>query len=173
MKNKKMDTGKVAIIGLSVSLALLLSYVELLLPPIFVAVPGIKMGLPNVVILYTLYVLGVKYAILVSGVRLVISSILFGNPMTFLYSLAGATLSLLVMILLKKTDKLSSVGVSVAGAVCHNIGQVLMAMLLLGTNQIAYYLVVLLITGTVAGIFIGLVGGQMVSRLSLQKMLKK
>ena len=168
-----MDTGKVTFIGLSVSLALLLSYVELLLPPIFVSVPGIKMGLPNVVILYTLYTLGVKHAILVSGVRLVISSILFGNPMTFLYSLAGATLSMLVMVLLKKTNSLSSVGVSVAGAVCHNIGQILMAMLLLGTNQIAYYLLVLLVTGTIAGIFIGLVGGQMVKRLPLQKMLKK
>ena len=93
--------------------------------------------------------------------------------MTFLYSLAGATLSMLVMVLLKKTNSLSSVGVSVAGAVCHNIGQILMAMLLLGTNQIAYYLLVLLVTGTIAGIFIGLVGGQMVKRLPLQKMLKK
>ena len=168
-----MDTGKITLIALSVSLALLLSYVELLLPPIFVSVPGIKMGLPNVVILYTLYVLGVKYAILVSGVRLLISTMLFGTPMTFLYSLAGATLSMLVMILLKKSNRFSSVGVSVAGAICHNIGQVLMAMFLLGTNMIAYYLFVLLITGIVAGVFVGLAGGEMVKRLPLQKMLKK
>ena len=163
-----MDTGKVAIIGLSVSLALLLSYVELLLPPIFVAVPGIKMGLPNVVILYTLYVLGVKYAILVSGVRLVISSILFGNPMTFAYSLAGGFLSLSAMALLRRVNFFSMVGVSVAGGVLHNVGQILMAMLLLGTAELGYYLIILSVTGTVSGIFVGLCGSFAVRRVHIR-----
>ena len=169
MKNKHTQTRKIAFVGLAAALALLLSYVEFLLPPIFAAVPGIKLGLPNVVILYVLYCLDVKYAALVSFVRLRISSMLFGNAMMFAYSAAGAILSLLVMCLLKKTDKLSSVGVSVAGAVSHNLGQILVAMVLLDTPQIAFYLIVLAITGTISGIFIGLCGALMVKRLPFNK----
>ena len=169
MKNKQTKTRKIAFVGLAAALALLLSYVEFLLPPIFAAVPGIKLGLPNVVILYVLYCLDVKYAALVSFVRLRISSMLFGNAMMFAYSAAGAILSLLVMCLLKKTDKLSSVGVSVAGAVSHNLGQILVAMVLLDTPQIAFYLIVLAITGTISGIFIGLCGALMVKRLPFNK----
>ena len=169
MKNKQTKTRKIAFVGLAAALALLLSYVEFLLPPIFAAVPGIKLGLPNVVILYVLYCLDVRYAALVSFVRLCISSMLFGNAMMFAYSAAGAVLSLLVMCLLKKTDKLSSVGVSVAGAVSHNLGQILVAMVLLDTPQIAFYLIVLAITGTISGIFIGLCGALMVKRLPFNK----
>ncbi|MBQ8345681.1 MAG: Gx transporter family protein, partial [Clostridia bacterium] len=133
MKQKQANTQRIAFVSITTALALLLSYVEFLLPPIFVAVPGIKIGLPNVVILYVLYGLGLKYAALVSFVRLCLSALLFGNVMTFAYSVAGAVLSLLVMWLLKRTDKLSSVGVSVTGAVTHNLGQILVAMILLDT----------------------------------------
>lgn len=165
MKNSQTRTRKIAFVGITASLALLLSYVEFLLPPIFVAVPGIKVGLPNVIILCVLYCLDIKYAALVSFIRLCISSLLFGNVMTFWYSAAGAVLSLAVMGILKKTDKLSAVGVSVAGGVTHNLGQVLVAMLLLDTPQIAYYLIVLTITGTIAGIFIGLCGAILIKRI--------
>lgn len=151
---------------------MLLSYVEFLLPPIFVAVPGIKMGLPNVVILYVLYALDFRYALLVSLVRICLSSLLFGNTMTFAYSIAGAMLSLLIMLILKKTDKLSVIGVSVAGGVSHNIGQILVAMLLLDTPQIAFYLIILAITGTVSGIFIGLCGAILTKRLPSEKLFK-
>ena len=166
---KRLSTKKVAFLGLSASLALLLSWIEFLLPPLYAAVPGIKIGLPNVVILVVLYLVGTNEAAAVSLVRLCVSSLLFGNPVMFVYSAAGAVLSLLLMILLKKLDRLSTVGVSVAGGVAHNIGQTVVAMLLLNTPQIAYYLIVLTVTGTISGIFIGLCGAFLTKRLSKTK----
>ena len=163
---KNSSTKSIAFLGISASVALLLSYIEFLLPPLFAAVPGIKIGLPNVIILFVLYAVGVKAAAGVSFVRLCVSSLLFGNPVMFAYSAAGAVLSFLIMIILKKTDKLSAVGVSVAGGVSHNLGQIFVAMLLLNTPQIAYYMIVLTVTGTVSGVFIGLCGAYLVKRLS-------
>ena len=165
MKNQKTRVEKIAFVGITASLAILLSYVEFLLPPIFVAVPGIKVGLPNVVILFVLYRYGVRYAAFVSFVRLCISSVLFGNLMIFIYSAAGAVISLLVMAILKKAEKLSALGVSVAGAVAHNLGQIVVAMLLLDTPQIAFYMIVLTFTGTVAGVFVGLCGALLIKRI--------
>ena len=170
--NKQTRTKKTAFVGLAASLALLLSYVEFLLPPLFVSVPGIKLGLPNITILYVLYCMGVRYAALVSFTRLCVSSLLFGNAMTFAYSAAGAILSLLVMCVLKKSDKLSTVGVSVAGGVTHNLGQILVAMVVLDTPQIAYYMIVLAVTGTISGIFIGLCGALTVKRIPQNKLFK-
>lgn len=167
---KQNAAKKIAFLGLAASLSLLLSYVELLLPPIYAAVPGIKLGLPNIVILYLLYSLGLRYAAPVSLIRLCISSLLFGNAMTFAYSLAGALLSMLVMCILKKTGFLSEIGVSVAGGVSHNLGQILVAVLLLDTPQIAYYMIVLAITGTVSGIFIGLCGAYLIRRIPPRKL---
>lgn len=145
-------------LGLMTSLAMILSYVEFLLPPIFSAVPGIKIGLPNVVIIFALYRMGIKEAAAISLVRLCLSSLLFGTALTFVYSLVGAALSLLAMILLKKVGVFSIIGVSVAGGVLHNLGQIIVAVLLLGTAEIAYYMIVLAITGTVAGVFVGASG---------------
>lgn len=172
MKKTTVQTRKLAFIALLSSLALLLSYVEFLLPPIFVAVPGIKVGLPNVVILYVLYAFGIKHAVFVSFTRIFVSSLLFGNVMTLAYSVAGAVLSLLIMTLLTKIDKLSTVGVSVAGGVAHNLGQILVAMVLLDTPQIAYYMLVLAVTGTLSGIFIGMCGAFVINRLPSKKILK-
>lgn len=163
---KRLSTKNVAFLGLSASLALLLSWIEFLLPPLYAAVPGIKIGLPNVVILVVLYLVGIKEAAAVSFVRLCVSSLLFGNPVMFVYSAAGAVLSFLLMVLLKKSDRLSTVGVSVAGGVAHNIGQTVVAMLLLNTPQIIYYMIVLTVTGTISGIFIGLCGAFLTKRLS-------
>ena len=163
---KRLSTKKVAFLGLSASLALLLSWIEFLLPPLYAAVPGIKIGLPNVVILVVLYLVGIKEAAAVSFVRLCVSSLLFGNPVMFVYSAAGSVLSFLLMILLKKLDRLSTVGVSVAGGVSHNLGQTVVAMLLLNTPQIIYYMIVLTVTGTISGIFIGLCGAFLTKRLS-------
>ena len=157
---------KLAYLGLCTAVALILAYVEVLLPPLYTAVPGIKLGLPNIAIIFVLYRYGVRYAAAVSFVRMAVVALLFGNPMTFVYSLAGAALSLLVMGLLRRMDFLSIVGVSVAGGVFHNVGQILMAMLLLGTAELGYYLIVLAITGTVSGIFVGLCGALAVKRIS-------
>ena len=157
---------QVAFLGLCSSVALVLAYVEILLPPLFVAVPGIKLGLPNIVIIFILYHLGIRRAAAVSFVRIAAVALLFGNPMTLAYSIAGALLSLGVMFLLKKLNFLSIIGVSVAGGVFHNVGQILMAMLLLGTAELGYYLIVLTVTGTISGILIGLCGGMLVKRIS-------
>ncbi len=149
-------TKKIAFLGISTSVALILAYIEAILPPIWTAVPGIKVGLPNLMIILVLYRFGFKQAAIVSGIRLIIVSMLFGNVMTLAYSTAGAVLSLLLMGFLKKTDKFSTVGVSIVGAVSHNLGQIIVAIFLFDTVQIGYYMVVLAITGTIAGIFIGI-----------------
>ena len=159
---------KLAYLGLCTAVVLILAYVEVLLPPLTSAVPGIKLGLPNIAIIFVLYRYGVRYAAMVSFVRIAVVSILFGNPMTFAYSAAGAILSLLVMAILRRMDVLSTVGVSVAGGVFHNVGQILMAMWLLGTAELGYYLIVLAITGTVSGIFVGLCGGMAVKRIPMR-----
>lgn len=171
MKDRSNRTKKIAFLGLVASVALLLSYVELLLPPLFVAVPGIKIGLPNVAIVFTLYCFGFRNAAVVSLVRLFVSTLLFGNAMTLAYSLAGAVLSLFVMGLLKRSDLLSPVGVSVAGGVAHNLGQILVAMLLLDTPQLAYYLIILTVTGTISGILIGLCGAFLIRRMPKHRIL--
>ena len=164
--NSRIKTKRITVLALCTSVALILSYVEFLLPAIFVSVPGIKMGLPNIAILLVLYRIGEKEAAAVSFVRLVISTMLFGNFTSFIYSFAGATLSLALMILLKKLDALSVVGVSVAGALMHNIGQVLVAMALMHTSEIGYYMIILAVTGVISGIFVGLCGAFVFKKLS-------
>lgn len=154
----RKKTKKIAFLGLSVALALILSYVESLLPPLSAAVPGIKMGLPNIVIIFLLYRLSGKEAFGVSIVRIFLNFMLFGNPMTVAYSVAGAILSLCVMALMKRIDLFSTVGVSIAGGIFHNLGQIIVAMIVLSTKEIGYYMIVLSVSGTVAGILIGLAG---------------
>ena len=162
MKNRSKT---VAFLGLCTALALILAYVEILIQPLFPSLPGIKMGLPNVVIVFLLYRRGAGTAMGVSLVRILLVSILFGNVMALWYSLAGAILSLGVMFLLRRLNWLSPVGVSVAGGVTHNVGQILMAMLLLETAELGYYLVVLTVSGTVAGVLVGLCGALLIRKI--------
>ena len=157
------------ILSLLTSAALILSYVEAVLPPVFSAVPGIKLGFPNILIIYILYRMGTLKAGMVSFLRILLVSLLFGTVLSFLYSFAGATLSLLVMAILKKTDLFSSVVVSIVGGIMHNVGQILVAILLLGTPQIGYYMIVLSVTGIIAGFFIGLCGALLIKRLDFYK----
>lgn len=156
---------KLAFLGLCTAVSMILSYVEALLPPIFSAVPGIKLGLANIVVLFILYRYRLIDAVLVSAVRIFAVTLLFGNPVMLAYSAAGASLSIAVMAILKKLDFLSTLGVSVAGAIFHNVGQILMAMALLGTAELGYYLIVLTLTGTLSGIFVGICGGIAIKRL--------
>ena len=172
MKSKRIETKRMTLLALCVSVALILSYIEFLLPPILTIAPGIKLGLPNIVIIWVLYRLGSRDAIVVSIARLAISTLLFGNITMLWYSLAGAALSLSVMLLLKKLDFLSTVGVSVAGAIMHNIGQIIVAMALMQTSEIGYYMIVLAITGTVSGIFVGLCGAMLINKTQKLKLLK-
>ena len=164
----KHSAKKIALLGLCTAIAMVFAWIESLLPPLVAAVPGIKLGLPNIVIVFALYRFGWKEAASVSFVRIVAVSLLFGNPVTIAYSLAGGFLSLLGMTLLKKTNLLSTTGVSVAGGVLHNAGQILMAMLIMSTAGLGYYFIILAVTGTVSGIFVGLCGGFAVRRVRIR-----
>lgn len=154
----KIKTKTLVFLSLFTAVAMVLSYIEAILPPIWSAVPGIKIGLPNIVIVFLLYRMSVKSAAAVSLVRILLSALLFGNAVTLLYSLAGAALSLAVMAILKKIDRFSMIGVSVLGGVFHNLGQILMAMLILETAEIGYYMIILTVTGTIAGVLVGILG---------------
>ena len=163
-----MKTKKVAFLGLSISLSMILSFVESQSPAL-VAIPGIKVGLPNIAIVFLLYKFGWREAVIVNIVRVILSGMLFGNPISIIYSLCGATLSLLGMIILKKTNWFSPVAVSVVGGVLHNVGQILIAIFVTETAQLLYYLPVLLFSGTVAGVVIGIIAGLLVQKLSKLK----
>ena len=159
-----MNVKKLTTLSLSVALAMLLSFVESQIPPL-AAVPGVKMGLSNIVTVFLLYTLGVKSAALVSFVRVCLASLLFGSAVSLLYSLSGAVLSFLVMLLLKKIGRFSTVGVSVAGGVFHNAGQIIAAALIMETALIASYLPVLIVSGTIAGVCVGVLAGMLTARL--------
>lgn len=162
MNNVK--TRKIAAYALMIALAMIFSYVEALIPIPFV-VPGMKLGLANIITMVALYKMGTLDAAVVSLTRILLSALLFGNVFSLAYSLSGGIISLVVMVLLKKTDKFSIIGVSLAGGVCHNIGQIGVAAVLLETAELIYYLPVLMITGTLTGILIGILGGLIIERL--------
>lgn len=160
-----MKPRKVAFLGLSIALAMILSFVESQIP-VFTAVPGMKLGLPNLVMVFLLYRVGWKETVAVSLVRVLLVSLLFGNVQSLIFSLAGAALSLFGMALLKKSGLFSPVAVSVTGGVLHNIGQIIAACLWTSTTQIVYYLPMLLLSGIAAGILIGLLSGLLLKRLA-------
>ena len=160
-----MKTSKMTFLGLFTALAMILSFVETLFPPISTVLPGIKMGLPNIAIMFILYRIGWKEAFAVSVVRVLLVSLLFGNVQTMWFSLAGAVLSLIVMILMKQFTSFSHPSISVVGGIFHNVGQILVACLITKTPQITYYLPVLIISGSAAGILVGLVAGMLEKRV--------
>lgn len=152
--------------ALLIAASMLLSYVESLIP-IFPGVPGIKLGLANIAVLFSLYRLNAGHAWCISLLRVFLSALLFGNAVTLAYSITGAVLSLAGSCLLKKTERFSPVGVSITGAVLHNVGQIAMAAILMGTSVIAAYLPVLLVSGIASGILIGIAAALLISRLPL------
>ena len=161
---KKLSTKQMVTLSALVAVAMILSYVESMIPA-FVAVPGVKMGLSNIATVFALYSLGWPYAIIVSVVRVFLSSLLFGNFVSLIYSLSGAALALALMILLKKLDRFSTVGVSVSGGVGHNIGQTIAACIVMENAAISLYIIPLLVSGTISGVLIGLVAGNLVERV--------
>ena len=162
-----MRTKKLTVMALTIALAMVLSFLESQIPA-FVAIPGVKVGLANIAVVFALYKLGWKEAAGISLIRVLLISVLFGNFASLFYSLAGAVLSLLGMILLKQSEKFSAVAVSVAGGVLHNVGQILMACILLETDIIRYYLPFLILSGVLAGVVIGVVSAIMVQRIKLE-----
>ena len=155
---------RVAVFGVFTALALIFSYIELLIPVNF-GIPGAKLGLANLVTVIVLYKTDWRDALLLSVVRVVLAGFLFGNLFGILYSLAGGLLSVTVMAALKKTGTFSVIGVSMAGGVSHNIGQLIMAMLVVETYAVGYYLPALLIAGLLTGAFIGAAGRELLKRI--------
>ena len=155
---------KTAFCGLMLALALIASYVESLIP-VPIPVPGIKLGVANSVVLILLYYANIKTAWGISVARVLLSGFLFGSLSSILYSLSGAILSLLIMSVIKKRDCFTMTGVSVAGGVSHNIGQLIMAFLVLESSALWYYLPILLLSGCVTGGLIGILGKEIFKRM--------
>ena len=160
-------TLKLTTLALTISFAMILSYIESRIPA-FVAIPGIKVGLANIAVIFTLYKLGIKEAITVSIIRVILVSMLFGTPVSLIYSISGAVLSLLAMVILKKLTPLSEVAISVTGGVMHNVGQIAAASFMLSTNVVVYYLPFLLVSGTIAGIVVGIVSAILVKKVRIE-----
>ena len=155
---------KVAYMGVFLALALILSYVESLIPFYF-GIPGVKLGLANLIVVIMLYAVGAKEAFAISMLRILLSGFLFGNLFSILYSFAGGILSFLVMWLVKRTGKFHVMSVSICGGITHNIGQILVASVIVETYSIFYYIPVLLIAGLITGMLIGVIAGEVSDRL--------
>lgn len=147
---------KVAFYGILSALAILMGYVEYIIPSP-VPIPGIKLGLANVIVVIAMYFVGNKAAMSVSAIRVVVSSLLFGGFSGFLYSISGATASFIVMAFVKKIRCSGMLGVSILGGVFHNLAQIAVAALILQTVGLVYYIPVLLISGVITGIIIGMI----------------
>ena len=154
---------KVAVFGVFTSLALILSYVELLIPINF-GIPGMKLGLANLLVVILLYKGCPRDALLLSVIRILLSGLIFGNMFSIFYSLGGGLLSLAVMVCLKKTGQFTVAGISIGGGASHNVGQLLVAMFVVQTYQVGYYLPVLLIAGVITGAVIGILSAEVLKR---------
>ena len=161
---KKMTTKKTAQLGLYIALAMILSYVESLIPFLF-GVPGIKLGLTNVVTVIMMYTYGIPGALGVAVLRAVLSGFMFGNAFSIIYSVAGCVLSFIFMYILKKTNHFAIISVSAAGGVMHNVGQLIVAANVVKTYSVIYYAPVLIIAGVFTGIIIGIVSDEIVKRI--------
>lgn len=162
-----MSAKGIAYYGSMLGLAIICGYVEMLIPFDF-GIPGIKLGLANIVALVLLYKNGFLPALAVNVSRVLLIGILFGNAMSVFYSLAGGILSLIVMYLMKKAPIFSTVGVSVAGAAAHNIGQLAAALVVIGMKAVMFYLPFLLIAAVITGFLIGLGAGYLIKRINFK-----
>jgi heptaprenyl diphosphate synthase len=162
---KMTPAAKVAYLAIMIALALILSYVEAMIPLNF-GVPGIKLGLANLVVLIGLFLLSPGEVLAISVARILLAGFLFGNAASIIYSLAGGLLSFAVMLLLSKCSRLSIMGISIAGGVSHNIGQIIVACIAVENIKLMYYLPALLIAGVLTGLLIGVIGGRVLPALS-------
>lgn len=156
-----------AFFGAFLAMALILSYVESLIPFYF-GIPGVKLGLTNLVIVIFLYIYGFRKAMVLSCSRVLLAGFMFGNLYSILYSLAGGILSLIIMALVKKTGKFSIAGVSISGGIFHNVGQIIVAMIVVENMSIMYYMPILLISGVITGCLIGVASSEVMKRLPVK-----
>lgn len=155
---------KTAYLGLFLALALVCSYIESLIPFYF-GIPGVKLGLTNIVVLLMLYYAGAKEAVTVSVLRILLAGFMFGNMFSILYSLAGGLLSFFCMALLKRTGRFKIISISAAGGITHNLGQMIVAAAVVENLNLFYYFPVLLLAGVVTGILIGIAAQEILLRL--------
>lgn len=160
MKNDKAK--RIALFGMMVALAFTFSYLESLIPFNF-GIPGVKLGLANLVVVVALYIMKPGEAFAIAIIRVFLAGLTFGNVYSIAYSLCGGILSFAVMFLMKKT-KLSVIGVSMLGGISHNIGQVIVAAIVMETIRIAYYLPVLLVAGLITGMLMGIISKLIIDR---------
>lgn len=159
-----MKTKKIAYLGLLIALAFVFSYIEFLIP-VNLGIPGAKLGLANLVIIVALYTINEKDAFVLSMIRIVLVGFTFANLASMLYSLAGGILSFFAMVLAKRSKKLSMTGVSVIGGIFHNVGQIIIAICVVKTTSLVYYLPVLMVAGITAGVAIGILGAMVTKRI--------
>lgn len=147
-------TRRIAVSAMFAALALIFSYIEAILP-LSTGIPGVKLGIANLVVILALYNMNFRYAMGINVIRILVAGLLFNGLFGALYSLAGGVVSLTVMWLLKRTGLFSMAGVSMAGGVAHNMGQLLVASALVSNLKMFVYLPVLMFSGIAAGILIG------------------
>ncbi len=164
---KRKNTRRLAQLGLLTALSLIAGYIELLIP-VPIGIPGVKLGLANLMIVWALYALGPLEALTVNGMRILLSGFLFGNLSMILYSLAGASFSFVCMYLAKRSGAFGMTGVSIIGGVTHNLGQLLAAMVVLETKSLVYYGPVLVVAGLLTGFLIGIIAGEVWKRVPLK-----
>lgn len=164
MRSHKLTARRLTLYGMMIALAFVFSYLEHLIP-FNIGIPGVKLGLGNIVVLLSLYTLGTGGAFLIAVLRILLIGLTFGGMFSMFYSLAGGLLSFTIMALLKRWKIFGVTGVSICGGVCHNVGQLIVAMLVLETGSVWYYFPVLLVTGALTGTAIGAAGALMTARL--------
>ncbi len=163
MNNRKVPQKSIAVYGASVALMLVLSYIESILP-LDIMIPGAKLGLPNIVTIFLLYIKGASGALIASAIRIVLSGFMLGNMFSILYSASGFALSFLCMLAAKKSGYFGVTGVSLIGGIMHNMGQLVCASLITG-RYVLSYLPFLILAGCIAGVVIGLLGAEMIKRI--------
>ena len=161
---EKKKAKRIALFGMMTALAFTLSYLESLIPFSF-GIPGVKLGLANLVVVMAIYTMSKGEALAIAVIRIILAGLTFGNAYSLAYSLCGGLMSLGVMLLLKKT-RLSVLGVSMAGGIVHNLGQLIVAAFVMSTVRIAYYLPVLLVSGLVTGLLIGIIARIIIDRVN-------
>jgi len=161
---KTVNVQRLALYGMLIALAMILSYVETLIPVVF-PVPGIKLGLANLVVIICLYAFGIRAAAAVSGLRIFLIAFTFGNLAALMFAVGGAVFSIICMLIAMKSDKFSMTGVSIVGGVSHNIGQILVAVSMVENLLVFSYLPYLMMAGLVSGLLIGLLAALIIKRI--------
>lgn len=160
-----MKTEKITRLALLLALGLILSYLESLLPVMYFVPPGVKLGLSNLVTMFVLYQFGGKDALLILSLRVVLSGFMFSGLTSIIFGMAGGALCVIVMSLLKRIGIFSVMGVSMAGAVCHNLGQLIAACFVVSNANMLYYLPILCAAGLISGIVTGYISALLINRL--------